>query len=240
MDDDEQLLDRIYEAGAIPELWPKLLEEFDRIADVAGSVLLAVRNGSVRWVASPPFAELAGGYIERGYAGNDNRTARLLGAQHAGFLTDLDVFTREEWEADPIRQSYWEPRGYGWGVATNVEVPTGDLLVFHGERRLEQGPPDRATIDRLDRLRPHLARAAMLTNRISFERVQAAVAALEIVGIPAAVLDERGQAIATNALMDKITPGVVQSRPTRLALTHPGADLMLATTLATLRDTVAL
>ena len=240
MDEDEQVLDRIYEAGAIPELWPKLLEEFDRIADVAGSVLFAVRNGAVRWVASPSFSDLATGYMERGYAGNDNRTARLLGAHHAGFLTDLDVFSREEWEADPIRRSYWEPRGYGWGVATNVEVPTGDLLIFHGERRLEQGPPDRATIERLDRLRPHLARAAMLTNRISFERVQAAVAALEIVGIPAAVLDERGQAIATNTLIDKITPGVVQSRPSRLALTHAGADLMLASTLATLRDTVSL
>ncbi len=238
--DDEQLLDLIYEAGAIPELWPRMLQEFDRIADVAGSVFFAVRNGSVRWVASPPFVDLAGGYIERGYAGNDNRTTRLLGRQHAGFVTDLDVFTREEWEADPVRRTYWEPQGYGWGVATNIEVPTGDLLIFHGERRLEQGPPDAAVVARLDRLRPHLARAAMLTNRISFERVHAAVAALEIVGIPAAVLDERGQAIATNSLIEKITPGVVQSRPNRLALAHPGADLMLATTLATLRETVSL
>lgn len=236
--EDEDLLDRIYEAGAIPELWPRVLEEFDRIADVAGSVLFAVRNGSVRWVTSPPFEELAAGYIERGYAGNDNRTARLQGAQHAGFLTDLDVFTREEWEADPIRISYWEPQGYGWGVATNVEVPTGDLLIFHGERRLEQGPPERHAIERLDRLRPHLARAAMLTNRVSFERVQAAVAALEAVGIPAAVLDERGQPIATNALIEGMTPGVVQSRSSRLGLTHQGADLLLAETLATLRGAV--
>jgi len=147
--DDDQLLDRIYEAGAVPELWPGVLEEFDRLAEVAGSVLFAVRNGSVRWVTSPPFEDLARGYIDKGYAGNDNRTTRLLSQQHAGFLTDLDVFSREEWEADPIRQSYWAPMGYGWGVATNIAVPTGDLLIFHGERKLEQGPPDREVVARL-------------------------------------------------------------------------------------------
>lgn len=238
--DDEELLDRIYEAGAIPELWPQVLELFDSLAGVAGSVLFAVRDGSVRWVTSPPFEELARGYIEKGYAGNDNRTARLVARQHAGFLTDLDVFTREEWEADPIRQSYWVPKGYGWGVATNVSVPTGDTLVFHGERRLEQGVPDKAIVERLDRLRPHLARAAMLTNRMSFEKVQAAVTALELVGIPAAVLDEQGQAITTNGLLDNLNPAVIQARPRRLALAHEGADALLSNTLANLRTTVAL
>lgn len=226
--DEDELLDRIYEAGAIPELWPEVLAEFDRLAEAAGSVLFAVRNGAVRWAASEPFEELARGYMANGYAGSDNRTVRLLSQQHAGFLTDLDVFTREEWEADPIRRSYWSPKGYGWGVATNVEVPTGDLLIFHGERRLQQGPPGRDVIARLNRLRPHLARAAMLTNRISFERVQAAVIALELVGIPAAVLDERGQALVTNSLLDKLNPGIVQARPSRLALAHAGADALLS------------
>lgn len=234
--DEEQLLDRIYEAGAIPELWPKVLAELDVLADVAGSVLFAVRNGAVRWVASEPFEYLIRDYVANGYAGKDDRTTRLIGRQHAGFLTDLDVFRREEWEADPIRRAYWEPRGYRWGVATNIDVPTGDLLIFHGERRLEQGPVPREVVDRLDRLRPHLARAAMLTNRISFERVSAAVAALELVGVPAAVLDERGQALVTNALLDGLNPDVVQARPSRLGLAHPSADALLAATLASVLD----
>lgn len=225
--DQEQLLDSIYEAGAIPELWPRTLALFDELSEAAGSVFFAVRNGAVRWVASEPFEELAAGYMERGYAGNDERTTRLLGAQHAGFVTDLDVFSREDWEASKARKTYWEPRGYGWGVATSIDVPTGDLLIFHGERRLEQGVPSRDIVNRLDRIRPHLARAAMLTNRISFERVNAAVAALEIVGVPAAVLDERGQALATNRLLDDMCPDVVVARPRRIALANANADALL-------------
>lgn len=238
--DDEELLDRIYEAGAIPELWPKVLEEFNRLAETEGSVLFAVRNRAVRWVTSPAFEEVMSSYLSRGYIGNDERTVRLVGQQHAGFLTDLDVFSPEQWHADPIRREFWEPRGYGWGVATNIEVPTGDVLVFHGERRADRGPVESSIIRMLDRLRPHLARAAMLTNRMSFERMQAAVAALEVVGIPAAVLDERGQALVLNGLMERLNPEIVQARPSRLALADAGADAVLAATIDALRGPVPL
>jgi DNA-binding CsgD family transcriptional regulator len=108
-------------------------------------------------------------------------------------------------------------------------VPTGDLIIFHGERRRDDGPPDRETIGRLDRLRPHLARAALLSNRIAFERVQAATAALAVIGMPGAVLDKRGQALATNDLLDELNPLLVLARPSRLALANPAADALLAT-----------
>ncbi len=139
------------------------------------------------------------------------------------------MFTREEWEADPIRKEFFVPRGFGWGVATGIKVPTGDLLIFHGERRLEDGPVEREVVERLDLLRPHLARAALMSARIAFERAQGAVAALEMVGLPAAVLGPRGAAIATNSMLEALTPTVVQSRPSRLALANPRADELLTT-----------
>lgn len=228
---DDDLVDRIYEAGAVPELWPSVLEELGELSRVAGTVLFAVRGESAHWTASPGLQEMSRGYFEGGYPGHDDRTARLLAHDHPGFLTDLDVFTREEWEADPIRQEFFVPRGFGWGVATGIKVPTGDLLIFHGERRLEDGPVQREVVERLDLLRPHLARAALMSARFAFERAQGAVAALEMVGIPAAVLGPRGAAIATNSLLEALTPSVVQSRPGRLGLANPRADLMLTTAL---------
>lgn len=226
MEDD--LVDRIYEAGAVPELWPSVLEELGKVGKVNGGLLFAVRDQTAHWTASPGLYEMSKGYFDAGYSGRDDRTARLLAYDHQGFVTDLDVFTREEWEADPIRQEYFVPRGLGWGVATAIKVPTGDLLIFHGERRLEEGPVEREVVQRLDLLRPHLARAALMSARIAFERTQGAVAALEMVGIPAAVLGPRGTAIATNSLLEALTPGVVQSRPTRLGFANPRADQMLA------------
>jgi DNA-binding CsgD family transcriptional regulator len=228
---DDDLVDKIYEAGAVPELWPSVLEELGELSRVAGTVLFAVRGESAHWTASPGLQEMSRGYFEGGYPGHDDRTARLLAHDHPGFLTDLDVFTREEWEADPIRREFFVPRGFGWGVATGIKVPTGDLLIFHGERRLEDGPVEREVVERLDVLRPHLARAALMSARFAFERAQGAVAALEMVGIPAAVLGPRGAAIATNSLLEALTPAVVQSRPGRLGLANPRADLMLTTAL---------
>lgn len=228
---DDDLVDRIYEAGAVPELWPNVLEELGELSRVAGTVLFAVRGESAHWTASHGLQEMSRGYFEGGYPGHDDRTARLLAHDHPGFLTDLDVFTREEWEADPIRREFFVPRGFGWGVATGIKVPTGDLLIFHGERRLEDGPVEREVVERLDLLRPHLARAALMSARFAFERARGAVAALEMVGIPAAVLGPRGAAIATNSLLEALTPAVVQSRPGRLGLANPRADLMLTTAL---------
>lgn len=225
MEDD--LVDRIYEAGAIPDLWPSVLEELGKVGKVSGTLLFAVRGESAHWTASPSLHDMSKGYFEAGYPGRDDRTARLLAYDHSGFVTDLDVFTREDWEADPIRQEFFVPRGYGWGVATGIKVPTGDLLIFHGERRLEDGPVERDVVARLDMLRPHLARAALMSARIAFERAQGAVSALEMVGVPAAVLGPRGAAIATNKLLDALSPDVVQSRPTRLGLANPRADQML-------------
>lgn len=230
--DDDELVDRIYEAGAVPELWPNVLEALGELSRVAGTVLFAVRDETAHWTASPGLEEMSRGYFEGGYPGHDDRTARLLAYDHPGFVTDLDVFSREEWEADPIRKEFFVPRGFGWGVATGIRVPTGDLLIFHGERRLEDGPVEREVVERLDLLRPHLARAALMSARIAFSRAQGAVAALEMVGIPAAVLGPRGAAIATNSMLEALTPTVVQSRPTRLGLAHQRADEMLTTALA--------
>jgi len=230
--EDDDLVDRIYEAGAVPDLWPSVLEALGSLGRVEGTVLFAVRGETAHWTASPGLQDMSRGYFEGGYPGHDDRTARLLAYDHPGFVTDLDVFTREEWEADPIRQEFFVPRGFGWGVATGIKVPTGDLLIFHGERRLEDGPVEREVVERLDLLRPHLARAALMSARIAFERAQGAVAALEMVGIPAAVLGPRGAAIATNGMLDALTPSTVQSRPTRLALANPRADELLTAALA--------
>lgn len=224
----EDLVDRIYEAGAVPDLWPDVLEELGRIGGASGTLLFAVRGEAAHWTASAGLMDMSAGYFSGGYVGHDERTARLLAYDHPGFVTDLDVFTREEWEADPIRREYFVPRGFGWGVATGIKVPTGDLLIFHGERRLEDGPVEREAVARLDLLRPHLARAALMSARIAFERTQGAVAALEMVGIPAAVLGPRGVAIATNGLLEALNPNVVLSRPSRLGLANAKADQLFA------------
>lgn len=239
--DEESLIDRIYEAGTVPELWAEVLHAFSQFGDAAGALLLSVGDRGVHWIASNGILDLSKNYFGRGYAnaGQDNRTTRLLMARHAGFLTEHDVFTPEEWAADPIRD-FLVANGFGWGIATGIQAPTGDSFVIHGERRFEAGPFQRDIAVRLDRLRPHLARAALMSARLAFERVKGAVAALDIVGIPAAILDDHGRAIAVNRLLEDLTPSVASPRRLRMTLANQAADALLGTTLEALRGRPAL
>lgn len=236
MDREDQYIDRIYEAGAIPELWPGVIEELDRIAGAYGTALMVFRDGKLKATGSPRGRALIAEYIGAGYVGNDQRTTRLLGANHAGFVQDLDVFTPQEWNEDPIRRVFWEPKGLGWGLATGIPVPNGDLMIFHAERRQIDGPAHPDVIARLNRLRPHLARAALLSTRMSLERVQAAASALGVIGIPGAILDRQGKALATNSLLDDLGSGTIIDRPSRLTLANADADVRLQASLAALNS----
>src|SRR5215468_264208 len=202
----EELIDRIYEAAALPEFWPAVLDEltaaglgFATIMSTSGPLRnissrtsntagCALGKGDWRWLASKNGVELTKQYFAESSPQLTDRMNRLLRAQHPGFIGDLDIYTSEELDREAIFKDFLRPRGLGWGVATAITVPTGDMLVFDIERRLEAGPVEPETVRRLDILRPHLARAGFLSCRLAFERMRAAVLALEHVGLPACLI----------------------------------------------------
>lgn len=223
----EGLTDRIYEAAALPELWRGVLVDFARLAGAKDALLTVARGTTFNgWiVSSPEFAEVARAHSER-FPTNE-RTRRLLATRHAGFLRDCDVLGPEEIVAEPVFQEFLIPCGYGSGIATAIFVPTGDAFIVHAESEHSRGPVSRETVARLDQLRPHLARAALLSARLGLERVGAAAKALELVGLPAAVLGHGGRTLAANDLLTGLMPDVVQDRPARLALADTDADRLL-------------
>lgn len=230
---DERFLEDLYEAAVIPELWPEVLRRFQELTSGAGAVLVTVAGGQARWVSSSAaFDEIVTTHFER-FPGNE-RTARLIGRNHAGFLRDIDIFTSEEMAAEPVYADFLIPRGLGVGVATAITSPSGESFILHAERERREGPLDAELIARLDLMRPHLARAMLLSARLDFERARGATQALEAMGLPAAVLDRSGRALSINALLAEMIPDVAQDRTARLTLTNAAADALLATALATM------
>jgi len=70
-------------------------------------------------------------------------------------------------------------------------------------------------------------------NRPSPSRTaQAAVAALDLVGIPAVVLGHAGRSIASNRRLDRLIPEVIREHKERLQLVNAAADGQLQETLA--------
>jgi DNA-binding CsgD family transcriptional regulator len=248
----EELIDRIYEAAALPEFWPAVLDELTAAGSGFATIMstsgpsrntrsptsitgCALGQGDWRWLASKDGVELTKQYFTGNWAQRNDRMDRLLRAHHPGFMVDLDMYTREELDREAIFKDFLRPRGLGWGVATAISVPTGDMLVFDIERRLEAGPAEPETVRRLDMLRPHLARAGFLSCRLAFERMRAAVLALEQVGLPACLIGHNLRILAVNPRLEAMLDRLIQDRCQRISLVNCNADALLAEALNQLR-----
>ena len=227
---DEKFLDSLYEAAVVPELWPQVLRRFQEIARGAGAVLVAVTPSSSRWISSTAeFDQVVATHFNN-FPGNE-RTRRLLERRHAGFLRDIDIFSEGEMANEPVYRDFLLPQGLGIGVATSIASPTGEAFILHAEREREEGHVEDKLIARFDLMRPHLARAMLLSARLEFERAQGAARALEAIGLPAAVLDRDGRALALNPRFEALIPSVAVDRPSRLGLVDAAADGLLAAAL---------
>ncbi|MBN8965840.1 MAG: helix-turn-helix transcriptional regulator [Rhizobiales bacterium] len=228
------MLDAVYEAAAVPELWPSVLDRLSTITDGVGGLLFATNANEARWTASGSLATVFDRFIRDGLMDRNPRPRRLAAMRYAGFVSDLDVFTPDEIEQDPVYRHFREI-GLGWAAGTMFPMPSGDLLVFSFERAFDRGPIERDVILRFDRLRPHLARAGLLAWRLGLRKARVMAQALEVVGLPAAVLSDSGRLVALNPSFERLMPRVIQDRRDRLVLASAQADALLLQALERLR-----
>ena len=230
---DRTLIDRIYECPFAPDLWPGVLDDLARIADAHGGLLFAANEKVLNWTAS----EQLRGNVERFVSGDwltrGQRVRRLVGARHAGFLTEHDIYAEGELAADPIYRDMLWPAGFGWGVAIAVPLPTGDTVCLSIERMRARGPVEHEVVRQLDILRPHLARSALLSARLQLERAHVASETLALIGLPALVMDESGKVLAANHLIEALTEHVQWRANDRVSLKDRAADALFQQTLKT-------
>src|SRR5262249_32343271 len=163
------------------------------------------------WTASPRSHERAARAVSEGWYWRGQVTARLFAAHHAGFLVDADVFPPDELDKEPLYRDFLRPQGIGWTVGTVLPIPTGEGVHIVLTRRTERGPVECAIVQKLDALRPHLARSVLMSARLQLERARMASETLAALGLPALVLNEQGKVLSTNTLIEALT-GYVQCR----------------------------
>lgn len=227
-----QLVDDIYEAAAVPEQWPRVLAALAALVDGMGAVFSApaIRHfdgARERYVCTPSMEQVVADFVALGRPEMNQRSPRAIALRHPGFITDHHAFTDDELRTDPFYAEFLRPRGLGWCVGSTIFVPGGDTLVLSIEREYSRGPVSAAEVAALDALRPHLARAATFSARLSLERVQVTTQALGLMGLPAAVLGMRHQLIAANAQFDAMVPHVFRDTRERLVLANGAADQLL-------------
>lgn len=229
--DTEEIANRLYEAAIIPELMPKVIDEMSTIAGAHGGVLFAVSDYVAQWCASESIRHHIPDFIAMGLPERNERAAKLVASGYTGFVRDQDIFTEKEMDQIEVYQDFLRPRGYGWGAATFISVPNGDAIVLSLERKFIDGPVPVEALRRLDLLRPHFARAALIASRLRMQRASDTVALLNRFGIPAAVLGMQGKVIASNAAFEELAPQVTSGSFDRLHLRDSAAQDQLKSAL---------
>jgi DNA-binding CsgD family transcriptional regulator len=223
--DENALLDRIYEAAIVPEGWPRVLDDVASLGGATGSALFVTDHHAIgRWTASSCLTEAMEQWIGGDWGGRSQRMPRMMALRHPGFVTEYDLYAPAELEADPSYTEFLRPRGMGWGAGTFLPLPGGGSAVISVERALASGPMGRDEVDRLDAARPHLARAAMIANRIGLERARSAMAILDTLALPAALLNVNGSVVLSNDHLDRADPHVTAGAHGKVILSSPAAQ----------------
>jgi DNA-binding CsgD family transcriptional regulator len=221
----DELIGDIYEAAVLPEFWPHVLDRVAAAAGMKGGLLFTADSAQiVRWVGSEVLHDVVHELIRDGWMARNSRAAKLAPMQYSGFVSDLDLFTPDEMDNDPFYRDLLRPHGIGWGAGTIVPVPSGDILAITVEG--DSGPVAKEAVEFLDRLRPHLARAGLLSARLRLERARSQVEVLERMGLPAAVLQSDGRLLAANTLLTDFRGQFFAARD-RIRIAHAPANALL-------------
>jgi DNA-binding CsgD family transcriptional regulator len=224
---DPELIDRIYESSLVPERWPGVLDELGRVAEATGGSLFISKGNVLFWTASPASRERADRAVKEGWYWRGQVTARLFAAHHAGFLADADVFSLDELDCEPLYRDFLRPEGIGWTVGTVLPIATGEGVNIAFTRRTERGPFERKFVQRLDDLRPHLARSVLLSARLQLEHARTVSETLAALGLPALILNEHGKVIAANSLIEALAGSVQWRSQDRVSLRDRAASGLL-------------
>jgi DNA-binding CsgD family transcriptional regulator len=227
LDESDRLLDLIYEAAAVPDMWPAVLDTLAKMVGGVGTFLITTDTRNFRWTHSESVSQLGLDFLEGRWHERNSRMGRLLLHRHSGFVREVDMFSAEEMDTDPTFQELLRPRGFGWAVGTVVQVPSHDMLAFSIERRFADGPVEGYHLPKLNALRPHLARAAMMSARLRLERAQGMADSLTTMGLPSAVLLGSGKVISTNSSFNRVGPQIVSTAFGGIALANAEANELL-------------
>jgi DNA-binding CsgD family transcriptional regulator len=234
MIENDTLVDDIYAASWLPELWPRVLDTITQRADAHGSVLVTFNGAATRWIGDPNGTAVVEAFVAGGWDRGSVRAARAAALQYPGFINDLDIFSADEIEREPVYRDFFRKLGLGWCIGTTMFAPSGDLLVLNVERRYDRGPMPKDQVRRFDPLRPHLARAALMSSRLQLERATTTTRTLELIGLPAAVVAANDAVLATNVLFERLAPRVIARAFGRIGLSDRNADRLLREAIGTL------
>ena len=226
------LIASFYESGAFPERWPDTLHKLGVSLGAKGGNLIRSTASRLEMRSSPGVVSVTQAFAQEGWNERNSRVARLMQrSAHAGFLTDSDLHSEEELASLPIYAEFLNPRGVAAGAATVIQGARDDALIVAVEA-FESHEASRAAVPALDLLRPHLARAAVLSSEIEAARTSSLVEAFNAVGSAIGLLDRKGKLLAASERFEAFVGDVMTEGRGRLRMHDARTDSRFAAGLA--------
>lgn len=224
----DELVDRIYEAAFVPELWASVLENMIAASGSASGGLLVFdgeRPVGVR--ATDATRDLLEEFATSDQWRQSERIQHFHANPITGFVHADDYFSPSLLAGDATLK-HMQARGLDWQAGTIIPLPTGEIIVFAFERRAEDGRHSAGSMALFQSLHGHLARAGMMAARLGLERAQGTVNTLQAMGLPAAVLSASGRTMAANGLFETMPDVFVPRAKGGLALADAAAQSLFA------------
>lgn len=222
------IVSQIYAAGLLPELWPSVIDSLSDQVKGRGGSLFILTDGQLTWDAPQATKTIMEEYIAGGWADRNVRLQRLLEKSYPAFVVDKDFFEEDEIQSLAIFRDFLSPRDIAFTAATVIKGSGDDIAVFSVDRRFAEGRFAGPELDFLNTIRPHLGRAVALAGRLRMKQTMTAMATLQLLGIPAAVLSRNSKVIATNTSFDALAGQMfLPAAFGRLALYDKRADSLL-------------
>lgn len=233
MEEFDSLIGTIYEAGALPQFWGPMLDGIASQISAMGGNLITSSPAGLTITSSPSAEQITRDFDEAGWNADNSRVSRLLArSNHPGFLTDADLHTAEELASLPIYTEFLTPRGADAGAATVITGAHHDGIVIAFESFSDHAAALRA-VPFLDRLRPHFARAAVLSSAVQQERAVTLLEAFNATATPVGLLDAKGKLLMVSDAFGPLLNDLLFDGMFRLRLADMEADRSLADLLQT-------
>lgn len=228
----DELIAAIYESAALPELWPTTLDRLAAVVECDKALMFTTDGARVqRWVCNEAMRPGLEVFLRERWMERNPQGAHVIAYPEPAFKCDDDVFSPEEIETLPYYREFLRPNGMAWGTGTMIEGGSADMAIVSIHRPYERGPIERARMAELTRLRPHLARASLISARLSSERHAVTLSTLESLGLPAATLGANGRLIDANAVFEAQAGARLVDLPGRLRFQDRDADRLFQSTL---------
>lgn len=216
-----QVVQRFFEAAALPELWPSALHE---LAQACGAEGAAAHSSdglkTFATVGSPGLAELHENFLRRWRAPELNshraRGIALLARGWRGALTEQDCFTPEALARDAFQQDFFVRSGFssfaGIILAKSPELTLSVSII----RRLHQGPYSGSEVAFVNALAAHLRTASAIALRFGLESTRRLADAFATMGQPVALVGRAGRVIHMNARFERLVGDAIFVKSGRL------------------------